>query len=156
MQCVFQKVKFSFHVCYLIDFVDMKHTVYNFLKRTKLNFLIFFKEISFYKSEFIQIISIIKSEIPTLPPHLPKSYINKVSHTIQLDLHPLPSLLALFFEIFWQPFWVCYGQLRLRIDTSYFYLGKLIHFKIAFTDRRSILHGIFWNGNLLIWSACVT
>ena len=54
--------------------------------------------------KFVQIISIIKSETPTLPPHLPKSYISQVSRTIQLDLHPLPSLLALFFKIFWQPF----------------------------------------------------
>ena len=77
-------------MCYLIDFADMKNTVYNFLKRTKLISSYFFKEISFNKSEFIQIISIIKSETPNLPPHLPKSYISQVSCKIQLNLHPLP------------------------------------------------------------------
>ena len=45
----------------------------------------FFKEISFYKSEFIQIISNIKSRTPTLPPHLPKSYVSEVSCAIQLE-----------------------------------------------------------------------
>ena len=80
-----------------------------FFKENETNF-IFFKEISFFKNEFIRIISIIKSETPTLRPNLPKSYISQVSLTIQLDLHPLPSLLASFLKIFWQPFWVCYGQ----------------------------------------------
>ena len=45
--------------------------------------------------EFIQISSIIKLEIPKLPPDLPKSYISQVSRTIQLDVHPLVPLLAL-------------------------------------------------------------
>ena len=35
MQCIFQKIRLCFQVCYLIDFADMKHTLY-FLKRTKL------------------------------------------------------------------------------------------------------------------------
>ena len=60
--------------------------------------------------QFAQIISIIKSKTPTLPPHLPKSYINQNSHKIQLDLHPLRSLLALFLKIFWHPFQFYYGQ----------------------------------------------
>ena len=54
--------------------------------------------------KFVQIISIIKSETPTLPPHLPKSYISQVSRTIQLDLHSLLSLLASFPKISWQLF----------------------------------------------------
>ena len=49
--------------------------------------------------KFVQIISIIKSETPTLPPHLPKSCISQVSRTIQLDLHSLLSLLASFPKI---------------------------------------------------------
>ena len=36
VQCVFLKIKFCFQVCYLTDFVDMKHTLYNFLKTAKL------------------------------------------------------------------------------------------------------------------------
>ena len=95
MQCnVFQKIKFYFLVCYHTYFVDMKLAVYNFLK-SETNFFIFFKEISFYKSEFIQIISIIRSETPTLPSHLPRNYVYQVSRTIQLDLHPLLSLLII-------------------------------------------------------------
>ena len=45
--------------------------------------------------KFIQISSIIKLEIPKLPPDLPKSYISQVSRTIQLDVQPLVPLLAL-------------------------------------------------------------
>ena len=84
-------------MCYLIDFVEMKHYFYNFLKRIKLNSSYFSKK---YQSEFVQLISIIKSETPSLPPHLPKGYISQVSRTIQLDLHPLLSLLASFLKIF--------------------------------------------------------
>ena len=131
MQCVFQKNKFCFQVCYLIDFVNMKHTAYNFLDN-ETNFFIFFKEISFYKSEFIQIISIIKSETPTLRPHLPKSYVSQASCTIQLDLHPFPSLFAHCFSNFSGSHFkfIMVSSQRLRIDTCYFYLGKLIHFEI--------------------------
>ena len=49
VQCIFQKIKFCFRVCYLIDFVGMKHTVYNFLKRTKLISLYFSKKYHFIK-----------------------------------------------------------------------------------------------------------
>ena len=101
VQCIFQKIKFYFQMCYLIDFVEMKHSFYNFLKRIKLSSSYFSKK---SRSEFVQLISIIKSETPSLPPHLPKGYISQVSRTIQLDLHPLLSLLASFLEIFWQPF----------------------------------------------------
>ena len=109
----------------------MKHTLYLF-KENKTNFLIFFKEISFYRSQFIQIISIIKSETPTQPPNLPKSYICQVSCTIQLNLHPLPSLLAHRFSKFSGSHFksIMVSSQRLRIHTCYFYLGKLICFNI--------------------------
>ena len=85
---------------------------------------------SFYKSEFVQLIFIIKSETPTLTPHLPNSYINQVSRTIQLDLHPLLSLLASFLKFSGSHFeFVMVNYLRLRIDNCYFYLGGIIHFK---------------------------
>ena len=104
VQYIFQKIIFYFKVSFLIDFVDMKHTLYNFLKENETKSFIFFKEISFHKSEFVELISIIKSEIPTLPPNLPNSYINQVSRTIQINLQPQLSLLASFLKIFWQPF----------------------------------------------------
>ena len=110
VQYIFQKIIFYFKVCFLIDFVDMKHTLYNFLKENETKSFIFFKEISFYKGEFVELISIIKSEIPTLPPNLPNSYINQVSRTTQINLQPLLSLLASFLKIFWHPFWVYYCQ----------------------------------------------
>ena len=44
VQCIFQKIKFYFQVGYLIDFVDMKHTFYNFLKRMKLSSSYFSKK----------------------------------------------------------------------------------------------------------------
>ena len=119
MQYVFQKIKFCFQVCHFIDSVGMKHTVYNFLKRTKVISSCF---------SIIQIIYIIKSETPTLPPHLPISYICQISCTIQLHLHHLPSLLAKFSGSHFESITV--NSPRLRIDTCYFYLGKLIHFKM--------------------------
>ena len=49
VQCIFQKITFYFQVCYLIDFVDMKHTLYNFLKRIKLSSSYFSKKYHFIK-----------------------------------------------------------------------------------------------------------
>ena len=49
VQCVFLKIKFCFQMCYSTDFADMKHTLYNFLKRTKLSFLYFSKKYHFMK-----------------------------------------------------------------------------------------------------------
>ena len=49
VQRIFLKIKFCFQVCYLTDFVDMKHTLYNFLKRTKLSFSYFSKKHHFIK-----------------------------------------------------------------------------------------------------------
>ena len=49
VQCVFLKITFCFQVCYLTDFVDTKHTLYNFLKRTKLISSFFSKKCHFIK-----------------------------------------------------------------------------------------------------------
>ena len=49
VQCVFLKIKFCFQMCYLTDFVDMKHTLYNFLKKMKLSFSYFSKKHHFIK-----------------------------------------------------------------------------------------------------------
>ena len=67
-------------MCYLIDFVDMRHTVYTFPKNTKLISEYFLKKYGFLKVnvnmsflctpkketaiKFIQIVSFFKSEIP--------------------------------------------------------------------------------------------
>ena len=67
---------------YLRDFVDMRHTVYNFLKNN--NFSKMGARMSFLFSpkrkeravEFIQITSLIKLETHNLPPDLPKSYVS--------------------------------------------------------------------------------
>ena len=114
-----------------------------FFKESKTNFFIFFKEIPFCKSEFIPIISIIKSKTPTLPPHLPKSYICQVSCAIQLDLHPLLSLFAHGFSRFPGSHFklIMVSSQRLRIDTCYFYLGELIHFNI---EMRLLIGNLSW------------
>ena len=55
VQCVFLKIKFCFQVCYLTDFVDMKHTLYNFLKRAKLISSYFSKKYHFIKVNSFQL-----------------------------------------------------------------------------------------------------
>ena len=55
VQCVFLKIEFCFQVCYLIDFVDMKHTLYNFLKRAKLISSYFSKKHHFIKVNSLQL-----------------------------------------------------------------------------------------------------
>ena len=55
VQCVFLKIKFCFQVCYLTDFVDMKHTLYIFLKRAKLISSYFSKKYHFIKVNSFQL-----------------------------------------------------------------------------------------------------
>ena len=58
----FSENSICFQVCYLTDFADIKQKLHSF--------------------NFIRIISIIKSETPTLGPNLQKSYISEVSRAI--------------------------------------------------------------------------
>ena len=54
VQCVFLKIKFCVQVCYLTAFVDMKNTLYNFLKRAKLISSYFSKKYHFIKVNLFQ------------------------------------------------------------------------------------------------------
>ena len=128
VQCVFLKIKFCFQMCYLTDFVDMKRTLYNFLKRMKLSFSYFSKKHHFIKVNLFNLFLFSNQKHP----HLRKSNISQVSCTIQLNLHPLVSLLAYRFLKFSGSHFksIVVSLQRLRIDTCYFYLGKLIHFNI--------------------------
>ena len=126
--------------------------IYNFLKTTKLISSYFSKKYHFRKVDSFKLyISIIKSETPTLSLHLPKSYISQVNLICILCchcLHHFSSFSGSHFES------IMVNSQRLRIDTCYFYLGKLIHFRIKMPLLMAIFQGIFGNGNLLIWSGC--
>ena len=77
VQCVFQKIKFFIHVCYLIDFVDMKHTVYNFLKRTKLNFLLSSKKYHFIKVNSFKLFLLPSQKYPPYHPTFQRAILTK-------------------------------------------------------------------------------
>ena len=83
-------------------------------------------------------------------PHLRKSNISQVSCTIQLNLHPLVSLLAYHFSKFSGSHFksIMVSLQRLRIDTCYFYLGKLIHFNIQMPLLVGNLSWYFWKCQL--------
>ena len=131
MQCIFQKIKFYFQVCYLIDFVDMKHTLYNFLKRMKLSSSYFSKKYHFIKVNLFNLFLLSNQK------HL------LYHHTFQIAIlakFPVQfnSICILCFHCLHRFSKFCGSHFasimvnsqRLRIDTCYFYLGKLIHFKI--------------------------
>ena len=127
MQCIFQKIKFYFQVCYLIDFVDMKHTLYNFLKRMKLSSSYFSKKYHFIKVNSFNLFLLSNQK------HL--SY----HHTFQIAIlakFPVPFNLIRILCCHCSKFSgshfesIMVNSQRLRIDPCYSYLGKLIHFKI--------------------------
>ena len=126
----------------------MKHIVYiyNFLKTKKLISSYFSKKYPFIKVDSFKLsISIIKSEIPTLPLHLPKSYISQVNLICILCchcLHHFSSFSGSHFES------IMVNSQRLRIDTCYFYLGKLIHFRIKMPLLINHLSWYFWKWQL--------
>ena len=143
----FQKISFSFQVCYLIDLLTWNILyIYNFLKTTKLISSYFSKKYHFIKVDSFKLyISIIKSETPTLSLHLPKSYISQVNLICILCCHCLyhfSSFSGSHFES------IMVNSQRLRIDTCYFYLGKLIHFRIKMPLLIGDLSWYFWKWQL--------
>ena len=149
VQCIFQKIKFYFQVCYLIDFVDMKHTLYNFLKRMKLSSSYFSKKYHFIKVNSFNLF-LLSNQKHLLYHHTFQTAIlakfpvqfNSICILCYHCLHCFSKFFGSHFES------IMVDSQRLWIDTCY--LGKLIHFKIK------NFHSIFRNGNLLIWSICVT
>ena len=76
----------------------------------KLSSSYFSKKYRFIKVNLFKLFLLPNQKLLTLPPLLPNSYISQASRTIQPNLHSLLSLLASFLKVFWQPFWVYYGQ----------------------------------------------
>ena len=129
VQCIFQKIEFYFQVCYLTDFADMKHTLYNFLKKMKLSSSYFSKK-HFIKVNSLHLFLLSNQKHP-LYYHTFQIAISQVSRIIQLDLHSLLLLLASFLKFSGSHFEsIMVNSQRLRNDTCYFYLGKIICFKI--------------------------
>ena len=127
----FSKNKFCFQVCYLIDFVDMKHTVYNFLKRTKLISSYFFFKYHFIKGNSFKLFLLSSQKHPPYHPTFQRAILAKFP--IQFNsiwilcrhcLHYFSKFSGSHFES------IMVNSQRLRIDTCFFYLRKLIHFKI--------------------------
>ena len=67
MQCVFQKIKLYFLVCYLIDFAGMKHTAYNFLKCKKLISAYFSNKYHFIKVNSFKLFLLSNRKHPLYP-----------------------------------------------------------------------------------------
>ena len=141
MQCIFLNIEFCFQVFYLTDFVDMKHTLYNFLKRTKLISSYFSKNYHFIKVNSFKLFLLSNQKHPLY--HQTFQRFCQVSCTIQLDLYPLPSLLAHRFSKFSGSHFksIMVSSWRLRIHTCYFYLGKLIRFNI---EMPSLIGSLSW------------
>ena len=129
VQYVFQKFKLCFQVCYLIDFVDIKHIAYNFLKRAKL--ISSFLKTHFIKLNSFKLFPLSSQKHPPYHHNLQRAILAKFSVQFNLIciycrhcLHHFSKFSGSHFES------IMTNLQSLRIDTCYFYLGKLIHFKI--------------------------
>ena len=144
----FSKNKFCFQVCYLTDFVDTKHTLNNFLKRTKLIYLYFSRKYHFIKVNSFKLFLLSNQKHLTYH-HIFQRVIlakfpvkfNSICILCHDYLHRFSKVSGSHFES------IMVNSQRLRIDSCYFYLGKLIHFKIKIPLPIGNLHGIFRNGN---------
>ena len=118
-------------MCYLIDFADMKDTVYNFLKRTKLISSYFSKKYHFIKVNSFKLFLLSNQKHLTYH-HIFQRVIlakfpvkfNSICILCHDYLHRFSKVSGSHFES------IMVNSQRLRIDSCYFYLGKLIHFKI--------------------------
>ena len=139
VQCVFQfpgllSYRFCWHETYCIWF----------FKENETNFFVFFKEISFYKSEFIQIIILSNQKHPPYHHNFQRAILTKFPVQINSMCILCPHCMHRFshFESIM--------TLAVFIWVSQFIL------KLRCLYRSAIFHGIFCNGSLLIWSTCVT
>ena len=132
VQCIFLKIKFCFQVCYLTDFVDMKHTLYNFLKRAKLISSYFSKKYHFIKVNSFRLFLLSNQKHLLYHHTFQRAIFAKFLVQFnwicilccQLRAHGFSRFSGSHFKL------VTVSSQRLRIDTCYFYLGKLIHFNI--------------------------
>ena len=131
VQCIFQKFQFYFQVCYLINFVDMKHTLYSYLKRMKLSSSYFSKKYHFIKVNLFNLFLLSNQKHPlyhhtfqiAILAKFPVQF-NSICILCYHCLHLFSKFSGSHFESI-----MVYLQ-RLKIDTCYFYLDKLIQFKI--------------------------
>ena len=131
VQCIFQKIKFHFLVYYLIDFVDMKHSLYNFLKRMKLSSLYISKKYYFIKVNSSTLFVLSNQKYPLYHHTFQTAILAKFSIQFNLIcilcchcLHRFSKLSGSHFQS------IMVNLQRLRIETCYFYLSKLTHYKI--------------------------
>ena len=132
MQCnaFFKKLNFISR-CYLIDFADMKHTLYNFLKRMKLSSSYFSKKYHFMKVNLFNLFLLSNQKHPlyhhtfqiAIFAKFPVQF-NSICTLCCHCLHRFSKFSGSHFTS------IMVNSQRLRVDTCYFYLGKLIHFKI--------------------------
>ena len=118
-------------MCYLIDFVDMKHTLYNFSKRMKLSPSYFSKKYSFIIVNSFNLFLLSNQKHPlyhhtfqiAILDKFPAQF-NSICIVCCHSLHCFSEFSSNHFES------IMVNSQRSRIDTYYFYLGKLINFKI--------------------------
>ena len=104
VQSVFLKIKFCFQVCYLTDFVDMKHTLYNFLKRTKLISSYFSKKYHFIKVNSFKLFLLSNQKHPLYHQTFQRAIFARF--LVQFNSICIFAVIACtsFLKIFWQPF----------------------------------------------------
>ena len=130
-QSISLKIKFYFQVCYLIYFADMKHTLYNFLKRMKLSFSYFSKKYHFIKVNLFKLLLLLNQKHPLYHHTFQRAILAKFPVQFSSICILCCNCLHRFWKFSGSHFESIMVNLqRSSIDTCYFYLGMLIHFKI--------------------------
>ena len=127
---------------YLTDFVDMKHTLYNFLKRTKLISSYFSKKYHFIKVNSFKLFLLSNQKHPLYHQTFQRAIFASFLYN-STRFASLPSLLAHRFSKFSGSHFksIMVSSQRLRIHTCNFYLGKLIRFNI---EMPSLIGSLSW------------
>ena len=107
VQYVFLKIKFCFQVCYLTDFVDTKHTLYD---RTKLISLYFSKKYHFIKVNSFKLFLLSNQKHPLCDHTFQRAMLAKFLTNSTRFVSFSVIACASFLKIFWELFEVYYGQ----------------------------------------------
>ena len=148
-----KKLNFISRCVILWIFSDMKHIVYNFLKRMKVISSYFSKKYHFIKMNSFKLF-ILSNQKYLLYHHTFQRAILAKFHTQFNPICILCCHCLLYFSKFSGSHFqsIMGNSQRLRIDTCYFCFGKLIDFKIKMFLQLTIFHGNFRISNQLIWS----
>ena len=136
----------------------MKHTLYNFFKRMKLSPSYFSKKYNFIIVNSFTLFLLSKQKHPLYHHTFQIAIFRQVSRTIQLHLHCLLSFLALFLKNFLAAILSLLWSIRRGQELThaiFIWVSQLIS-KLRRLYRSTIFYSIFRNGNLLVWSICVT